>query len=127
MKYLIWKRKILKPDDSGVYNTMIINIKEKWYYTIYPYNKEKSIIFRKNYKGIRPDLFDEIYKEFAYYKLNINNKYIEALKSKDSTVSEIAYLNILCTKNKTRIYKEELKIIFKKMRDEDNIMEKKDI
>jgi hypothetical protein len=117
MKYLIWKRKIFEPDFSKIYDTLIINIEEEWYYTIYIHNKKKSIIYKTNYKGIMPDIFDKAYREFTYYKLDIDDKYIESLKSKDPIISEIAYINILCIKNKVKIYKNELKIIFKKMRE----------
>ena len=115
MKYLIWKRKILKPDNSGVYDSMIINIKKNWYHATNI--KEHYLISRVEYHGILPELLDEIYEEFMYYKLDIDDEYIEALKSKDSITSKMAYISIMCLKNKTRIYKNELKIIFKKMRE----------
>ena len=78
MKYLIWKRKILEPNYTEILDTIIINTEENWYYTMY--SKEDFMTFRKEYNGIRSDLFDKIYKEFMYYKLNIDDKYIEALK-----------------------------------------------
>ena len=116
MKYLIWKRKILKPNYTKIFDTIIINTEENWYYAMY--SKEDSFItFRREYSGIRLDLLDKIYKEFMYYTLDIDDKYIEVLKSKDSITSKMAYISIMCLKNKTRIYKEELKIIFKKMRE----------